>query len=63
MSPVRTAAETMQHLLRPGSARCGRQLEQRPAVGSAAIGGGAVEIAGGIEDQPGVGFLRLCRRR
>ena len=45
----------MQHLLRPGSARRGRQLEHRPDAGTAALGGGAVEIAGGIEDQPGFG--------
>src|ERR1039458_2370443 len=44
----------MQHLLRPGPARSGRQLEHRPvAVVSAALVRRAVEIAGGIEDQGG----------
>src|ERR1017187_7796002 len=55
-SPVRRVAEAMQHVLRPSSARGGRQLEHRaaavpPATSSAALAGGAVEIASGIEDQ------------
>ena len=54
----------MQHLLRPASARCGRQLEHRPAVVSAALVGRAVEIAGGIEDQAGLRDQpRPCRCR
>ena len=61
--PVRAVAEVMQHRLRPSSARCGRQLEHCAATiggttaGSAAIPGRAVEIAGGIEDQAGVGII------
>ncbi len=52
--PVRAVvAEAMQHRLRPAPARCGRQLEHRPVAVSAALGGRAVEIAGGIEDQAG----------
>src|ERR1019366_5085896 len=43
MGPVRAAAEVMQHLLRPGSTRCGRQLEHRPCVVSTAALGRAVE--------------------
>jgi hypothetical protein len=51
-------AEAMQHLLCPAPARCGRQLEHRPVVQvSAARDGRAVEIAGGIEDQPGEGLI------
>ena len=53
--PVRAVAEAIQHLLRPASARCGRQLEYRPRAVSAARDGRAVEIAGGIEDQAGRG--------
>jgi hypothetical protein len=59
-SPVREV-EAKQHLLPPAPARCGRQLDHRPAAvrlataPSAAIVRRAVEIAGGIEDQAGVG--------
>ena len=52
---VRAIAEAAQHLLRPGSAPCGRQLECRPQAVSAARERGAVEIAGATEDQPGLG--------
>src|ERR1019366_773466 len=55
ITPVRTIAETMQHLLRPSSARYGHQLEHRPGAVSAAYAGGAVEIAGGIENQASPG--------
>src|SRR5271157_1162295 len=55
--PVRTV-EAVQHFLRPSSMRCVMatcQLEHRPVIVSAAIVGRAVEIAGGIEDEAGVG--------
>jgi hypothetical protein len=42
--------EAMQHFLRPAPACLARQLEHRTPAVSAAIGRGAVEIAGGIEE-------------
>ena len=57
ISPVRAVAEAIQHLLRPAPARCGRQLEHRPVAGKCRRRGRAVEIAGGIEDQAGLGIV------
>src|ERR1700674_1059644 len=49
---VAALAEVIQHLLRPPSTRFGRQLERRARLVKAAASCRAVEIAGGIEDQP-----------
>jgi hypothetical protein len=49
------AGEAMEHGLRPAPTPIGFQLEGRPPPVYAAIDGGAVEIAGAIEDEAAVG--------
>jgi len=50
--------ETVQHRFRPVSSTRGRKFERCSVVASAAIFGGAVKIAGMIEDQSGCGLQR-----
>ena len=51
-------------LVLPGSIHTvtGRQLEYRSSAVKSAIRGRAIEVAGAIEDQPGVGILPVRRR-
>jgi len=46
----------VQYLLTPATARLGRQLEDGAVIVGAATAGGAVEIAGGIGNQAGIGI-------
>src|SRR5580704_477655 len=52
---ARGGIETVQNLLSPAAADCGRQLEYRTAAIRSAGCRRAVKIADGIEDQAGVG--------
>ena len=54
--PVGAVAEAMQHRLGPAPALSRRQLEHRPVSCESRPNGRAVEIAGGIEDQAGLGI-------
>ena len=53
---VQAQAEVMQDRCCPATASVGRHLERRPVLVSSAPGGRAVEIAGGVEDQSGIGI-------
>src|SRR5580704_15043026 len=53
--PVQDVSKTMQHLRHPTPARLGRQLEHRTVAVGTGEDRSAVEIAGGIEDQAGLG--------
>src|SRR5271154_3947651 len=66
LAPVRAGgAKAIQYRLRPAPARCGRQLEHRTIAGEPTVavgptfGRGAVEIAGGVENQAGLGELPI----
>src|SRR5581483_5306606 len=55
ITPIRSASEVVQH----GFVTACVQLENRPAIRSAAVEGGAIQIACVVPQQPGMGILSI----
>jgi hypothetical protein len=59
---LRLSAKAIEHGFRPDAALRGAQLEDNAAPMCATVGSGAIEVAGGIENQLAIGALSILTR-